>query len=76
MARMCTRGLCRSILKFYLGLQGSLSLSLNRSEAAVMAFRKAQSLRADLRAYQGDLLGIALAIIALNKLLRHVFVPS
>lgn len=41
-----------------------------------MAFRKAQSLRADLRAYQGDLLGIALAIIALNKLLRHVFVPS
>ncbi|CAM6100971.1 unnamed protein product [Calypogeia fissa] len=34
-------------------VKGSLSLSLNRSEAAVMAFRKAQSLRADLRAYQG-----------------------
>ncbi|KAL3675041.1 hypothetical protein R1sor_024989 [Riccia sorocarpa] len=34
-------------------VKGSLSLSLNRSEAAVMAFRKAHSLRADLRAYQG-----------------------
>ncbi|OAE28546.1 hypothetical protein AXG93_2175s1290 [Marchantia polymorpha subsp. ruderalis] len=34
-------------------VKGNLSLSLNRSEVAVMAFRKAQSLRTDLRAYQG-----------------------
>ncbi|KAL2642311.1 hypothetical protein R1flu_009898 [Riccia fluitans] len=34
-------------------MKGNLSLSLNRSEAAVIAFRKAHSLRTDLRSYQG-----------------------
>jgi anaphase-promoting complex subunit 7 len=33
--------------------QGNLCLALNRSEAAVMAFRRAQALKADLRSYQG-----------------------
>jgi len=34
-------------------VKGNLLLSLNRAEAAVMAFRKAQQLRPDLRSYQG-----------------------
>jgi hypothetical protein len=33
--------------------QGNLCLALSRPEAAVMAFRKAQALKADLRSYQG-----------------------
>ncbi|XP_024362158.1 anaphase-promoting complex subunit 7 isoform X1 [Physcomitrium patens] len=34
-------------------VKGNISLTLNRPEAAVMAFRKAQLLKADLRSYQG-----------------------
>lgn len=44
-------------------LKGNLSLTLNRHEAAVMAFRKAQSLKADLRSYQG----LVRAYLALSK---------
>lgn len=33
--------------------QGNLFLSMNRPEAAVVAFRGAQELRPDLRSYQG-----------------------
>jgi len=35
-------------------MQGNISLTLNRPEAAVMAFRKAQLLKPDLRSYQGS----------------------
>lgn len=34
-------------------IQGNLFLSMNRPEAAVIAFRGAQELRPDLRSYQG-----------------------
>ncbi|KAG0599369.1 hypothetical protein M758_12G146900 [Ceratodon purpureus] len=34
-------------------VKGNISLALNRPEAAVMAFRKAQLLKPDLRSYQG-----------------------
>ncbi|GBG83456.1 hypothetical protein CBR_g37168 [Chara braunii] len=34
-------------------IKGNLSLALNRSDSAVTAFRKAQALKPDLRAYQG-----------------------
>ncbi|KAH8966624.1 hypothetical protein BDL97_03G035500 [Sphagnum fallax] len=34
-------------------VKGNLCLALSRSEAAVMAFRRAQALKADLRSYQG-----------------------
>ncbi|XP_024528847.1 anaphase-promoting complex subunit 7 [Selaginella moellendorffii] len=44
-------------------LKGNLSLSLNHSEAAVMAFRKAQSLKPDLRSYQG----LVRSYLALSK---------
>lgn len=36
-------------------VQGNLLLSMNRPEAAVIAYRGAQELRPDLRSYQGML---------------------
>jgi hypothetical protein len=47
-------------------VQGNISLNLNRPEAAVMAFRKAQLLKPDLRSYQGILL--PRAVISLDLL--------
>lgn len=41
------------ISEFLVSFQGNLFLSMNRPEAAVIAFRGAQELRADLRSYQG-----------------------
>lgn len=45
-------------------VKGNLSLSLNRPEAALAAFRKAQALRPDLRSYQG-------LVQALLKIPKH-----
>lgn len=41
------------IFKYLLKFQGNLYLSMNRPEIAVVAYRCAQELRADLRSYQG-----------------------
>lgn len=38
---------------FLIRIQGNLLFSMNRPEAAVVAFRGAQELRPDLRSYQG-----------------------
>lgn len=41
------------ISEIFVSFQGNLFLSMNRPEAAVIAFRGAQELRADFRSYQG-----------------------
>eukprot|EP00249_Psilotum_nudum_P016243 c25742_g1_i1 orf=635-1945(+) len=44
-------------------VKGNLSLSMNRPEAAVLAFRKAQTLKPDLQSYQG----LVRALLAIPK---------
>lgn len=46
------------ISEILVSFQGNLYLSMNRPEAAVIAFRGAQELRPDLRSYQGLVFGI------------------